>query len=68
MKLLKIAGWTIAALIVLLIVGITATIGWRPFIGPSARALTDRTVCLDARTDGSRALPHRESPELLRVP
>jgi mono/diheme cytochrome c family protein len=41
-KLLKIAGWTVAALIVLLIVAITATIGWRPFIGPNARALTDR--------------------------
>jgi mono/diheme cytochrome c family protein len=28
----------------LLFVGITATIGWRPFIGPRARPLTDRRV------------------------
>jgi mono/diheme cytochrome c family protein len=30
------------ALLVLLVLGITFTIGWRPFIGPNARALTDR--------------------------
>jgi mono/diheme cytochrome c family protein len=30
------------ALLVLLALGITFTIGWRPFFGPSARALTDR--------------------------
>ena len=42
-KLLKVAGWVLAALLVLVLVAITATIGWRPFIGPSARALTDRT-------------------------
>jgi hypothetical protein len=28
---------------VMLLVAITATIGWRPFIGPRARPLTDRT-------------------------
>ena len=43
MKLLKIAGWILAVLLVLVLVAITATIGWRPFIGPSARPLTDRT-------------------------
>lgn len=31
-----------AVLVVLLAAGITATIGWRPFIGPKARALTDK--------------------------
>ena len=30
------------ALLALLALGITFTIGWRPFIGPNARALTDR--------------------------
>ena len=35
--------YTIVALLVLLAVGVTATIGWRPFIGPRSRPLTDRT-------------------------
>ena len=43
MKALRIVGWILAALIVLLLIGITVTIGWHPFIGPSARTLTDRT-------------------------
>jgi mono/diheme cytochrome c family protein len=43
LKLLKVVGWIFAVLVVLLVVAITATIGWRPFIGPNARALTDRT-------------------------
>lgn len=33
---------TFLVLAVLLALGITLTIGWRPFIGPRARALTDR--------------------------
>jgi mono/diheme cytochrome c family protein len=41
-KRLKIVGWIFAALVVLLLMAITVTIGWRPFIGPNARALTDR--------------------------
>ena len=32
--------WGLAGLVVLLAIGITATIGWRPFLGPRARALT----------------------------
>jgi len=43
MKALRIVGWILAGLIVLLLIAITATIGWRPFVGPRARALTDRT-------------------------
>lgn len=43
MKGLKIVGWIVVALVVLLIVGITATIGWRPFIGPAARPVANRT-------------------------
>ena len=39
---LRIVGWILVALVVLLAIAITATIGWRPFIGPNARALTDR--------------------------
>lgn len=33
---------TVLVIGVLLVAGITATIGWRPFIGPEARPLTDR--------------------------
>ncbi len=40
---LTIVGWILAALVVLLAIAITATIGWRPFIGPNARTLTGRT-------------------------
>jgi mono/diheme cytochrome c family protein len=36
-------GTTLFVILVLLIVGITLTIGWRPFIGPRTRALTNRT-------------------------
>ena len=41
-KVLNIAGKVLLAVLILLIVAITFTIGWRPFIGPRARALTDR--------------------------
>ncbi len=33
----------LGSLVVLLAIVITLTIGWRPFFGPKARALTDRT-------------------------
>jgi mono/diheme cytochrome c family protein len=36
-------GTTLIVILALLIVGITFTIGWRPFIGPRTRALTNRT-------------------------
>ncbi|HLW98918.1 MAG TPA: hypothetical protein VKR82_09745 [Candidatus Acidoferrales bacterium] len=42
-KLLKVLGWLLLVLILLLPVAITFTIGWRPFIGPRTRALTPRT-------------------------
>jgi mono/diheme cytochrome c family protein len=38
----KILGIAVLVLLVLLAGGITATIGWRPFIGPRSRPLTDR--------------------------
>lgn len=41
-RLLKTAGYGFLTVIVLLAVAITFTIGWRPFVGPKARALTDR--------------------------
>lgn len=41
-RLLKAAGCGLAALVALLAVGITATVGWRPLIGPKVRALTAR--------------------------
>jgi hypothetical protein len=41
-KLGRIAAGVLAGLAVFLAVAITLTIGWRPFIGPRARPLTDR--------------------------
>jgi hypothetical protein len=41
-RLRKILGYTFVVLIVLLVVTINFTIGWRPFIGPRMRPLTDR--------------------------
>src|SRR5436190_12250475 len=38
----KIFGITVLILLVLVSLGITLTIGWRPFIGAKKRALTDR--------------------------
>jgi mono/diheme cytochrome c family protein len=42
MKLFRMLGYVLLALIVLVAVAITFTIGWRPIIGPRARAVTDR--------------------------
>jgi mono/diheme cytochrome c family protein len=39
----RISLWTLGSLVVLSAAAISATVGWRPFIGPNARALTDRT-------------------------
>src|ERR1700722_3106882 len=36
----KVAKVTLLVLILLLVLGITFTIGWRPFIGPKTRPLT----------------------------
>lgn len=41
-KVARVCGWSVVVLILLLAIGITFTIGWRPFIGPNARALTSR--------------------------
>lgn len=38
----KIFGVTVVLLLILLSLGITFTIGWRPIIGPQTRAVTDR--------------------------
>ena len=43
LKILKIAGFGVVGLIVVLAIAISLTIGWRPFIGPRARPLTNRT-------------------------
>ncbi|MGD0323937.1 MAG: c-type cytochrome [Terriglobia bacterium] len=42
-KILKIVGCGVVALIVAVATVISLTIGWRPFIGPRARPLTNRT-------------------------
>jgi mono/diheme cytochrome c family protein len=39
----KFAGTTVLIVFCLILLGITFTIGWRPFIGPKVRALTNRT-------------------------
>jgi len=41
-KLGKITIWAVLTLAVLLIIVISFTVGWRPFIGPRARPLTSR--------------------------
>jgi mono/diheme cytochrome c family protein len=41
-KLLNILTWLLPALAVVLVAGISVTVGWRPFIGPRARPLTTR--------------------------
>ena len=41
-RLGKLLAWTAVVLLVMLAMGITFTIGWRPFIGPQARTLTAR--------------------------
>ena len=41
-KLGKILAWFVVTLAVLAALGITFTIGWRPFLGPRARTLTAR--------------------------
>jgi mono/diheme cytochrome c family protein len=44
MKLLgKVAAIVLMVIVPILVVGITMTVGWRPFIGPKARALTNTT-------------------------
>ncbi|HWF37285.1 MAG TPA: c-type cytochrome [Candidatus Acidoferrales bacterium] len=41
-KLGKLLAWTLVSLVVILALGITFTIGWRPFIGPKTRPLSSR--------------------------
>lgn len=41
-KLGKILLWTLVLLVLVLVAGISTTIGWRPFLGPRARTLTTR--------------------------
>lgn len=41
-RFVKGAGVAVLVLLVLAAIGISATIGWRPFLGPKSRALTDR--------------------------
>lgn len=43
MRIVKIVAMALATIVLMLVVGISATIGWRPFLGPKARPLTDRT-------------------------
>jgi hypothetical protein len=38
----KVAGITVLVIITLVVLGVTFTVGWRPFIGARKRTLTDR--------------------------
>jgi mono/diheme cytochrome c family protein len=42
-KLARYLGIAVLVLVVVAAIGITFTVGWRPFIGPKARPLTNRT-------------------------
>ena len=42
-RLSKVTGTIVLVIAILLAVAITQTVGWRPFIGPRARPLTNRT-------------------------
>lgn len=55
----KVAGWAVFSIGALLILAITATVGWRPFIGPASRPLTSRTFeSTPARLERGRYLFH----------
>src|SRR5438034_8696632 len=41
-KIVNVLLWSLAALLAVLVAGITVTVGWRPFVGPRARPLTAR--------------------------
>src|SRR5215471_8908807 len=41
-KLGKVLSFAVIAVVVFLAIGISLTVGWRPFIGPKARPLTSR--------------------------
>ncbi len=41
-RLMKVLGWILLVVLVLAAVAITATVGWRPILGPKVRATTDR--------------------------
>lgn len=43
-KLARVLGWLLLVIILLLPVGITFTVGWRPFIGPRARQTDTRKI------------------------
>jgi hypothetical protein len=42
-RALRILGVVLGVIVVLAAIAISATVGWRPFIGPASRSLTDRT-------------------------
>jgi hypothetical protein len=53
----RVVDTTFLIVFALLILGITFTVGWRPFVGPKARALTNRTFeATQARLERGRYL------------
>jgi len=48
--------WTVITLVVLFVIGVSLTIGWRPFIGPRARPLTSRQFERTPQRPGARSV------------
>ena len=60
MRFVRILGYTVFGLLVALAVAITFTMGWRPFIGPKARPLTDRDIIVVTPYNAQRRLIQRK--------
>jgi hypothetical protein len=56
MRLAKILLVAVSVLLILPSAAISLTIGWRPSIGPKARALTDRKFVANDGAPGARAV------------
>ena len=65
----KVLVWLGLALVVVLALGITFTIGWRPFIGPQARTLTlGAQIRQHPGAAGPRLLYRQQRLRLHRLP
>jgi len=67
-KLGRMLLWMVAALAILLVAGISFTIGWRPFIGPRARPLTARKFEAVTAAVGARAVSRKWRKRLRLLP
>jgi hypothetical protein len=53
--------------VVVAVLGISATIGWRPFMGPKKRSLTDRRFEATRERTKTRYVPRRACRRLHRL-